>query len=161
MIFEDDVHGDRVECERMARESRLDYWDQPHGPWESSETNSRYRLGGRALARYDDTADMWLRRAAEDGHPGAAFRMALWALRQSADEEAIAWLNAASFRGHHDADFLLASYTHCQDRELIGDDAAEVFHMAATHDCQDPAFALETGLLLAKCLEDPEPPGCD
>ncbi|MGW7105184.1 hypothetical protein ACWGHU_03315 [Streptomyces xanthophaeus] len=158
MLFEDDVHGDRAECERMARESRMDYWDQPCGPWDGENANSFYRMGGQALARDADDPGFWLRRAADYHHTGAFFRMAVLSLRQENVSYAIRYLRAAQFCDHEDARALLQAWASCQQDGIDGLEAEAVF-LCAVENPQDPAFAAEAALLLAQFLGDAS--GCD
>ncbi|MEU6060562.1 IclR family transcriptional regulator C-terminal domain-containing protein [Streptomyces sp. NPDC047097] len=108
-----------------------DFWDRPEGyavpaepgsPGPSAadqqEANSWYRLGTRALRRNELAAAAgWLGEAAEAGHPGALFRLAVVALRAGGDggdggdwAAEVAFLVAEAARhGHGDARRLLAA----------------------------------------------------
>ncbi|MEU6482485.1 IclR family transcriptional regulator C-terminal domain-containing protein [Streptomyces sp. NPDC046887] len=113
-----------------------DFWDRPEGyavpaddPGPSGgpsavdqrEANSRYRLGTRALRRGElATAGDWLGEAAQAGHPGALFRLAVVALRAGGDggdeggggdwaAEVVFLVAEAARRGHGDARRLLAA----------------------------------------------------
>ncbi|MCK8681655.1 IclR family transcriptional regulator domain-containing protein [Streptomyces lichenis] len=105
-----------------------DFWDRPEGyavpadpgsPGPSAadqqEANSWYRLGTRALRRNELAAAAgWLGEAAEAGHPGALFRLAVVALRAGGDggdwAAEVAYLVAEAARhGHGDARRLLAA----------------------------------------------------
>ncbi|MFD9339583.1 hypothetical protein ACFWBF_35165 [Streptomyces sp. NPDC060028] len=100
-----------------------DFWDRPEGDWgprrasrgEELErrlhANSCYRLGSKALRMGElDRARNWLRRACEDSHPGAAFRLAVTLWRQSgpdAASRAVTAVVSAARWGHEDARTLL------------------------------------------------------
>jgi DNA-binding IclR family transcriptional regulator len=101
-----------------------DFWDRPHGDFGPlthlyglddevrQRANSLYRLGSKALARYElAPAAKWLGSAAAAGHPGALFRLALVALRSGEDWAEDAWflVAEAARHGHGDAERLLAA----------------------------------------------------
>lgn len=100
-----------------------DFWDRPEGDWGARRAwrgeelerrlhaNSCYRLGTKALRIGKlGPAGNWLRRACEDSHPGAAFRLAVALWRQwgpdSAPQAVTAVVHAARW-GHQDARTLL------------------------------------------------------
>ncbi|MER7828064.1 IclR family transcriptional regulator C-terminal domain-containing protein [Streptomyces sp. NPDC096097] len=99
-----------------------DFWDRPDGSWaapsppggpgdrtrpDAADVNSAYRLGSKALRRGDvEAAERWLGRAAEHGHPGAVFRLAVLAARLGGPElhaEVTELVAAAAQLGHGDA----------------------------------------------------------
>ncbi|MFD4866869.1 IclR family transcriptional regulator C-terminal domain-containing protein [Streptomyces sp. NPDC058412] len=100
-----------------------DFWDRPEGNWGPRQAsrgeelarrlhaNSCYRLGSKALRTGEmDRARNWLRRACEDSHPGAAFRLAVTLWRQSgpdAASRAVTAVVSAARWGHEDARTLL------------------------------------------------------
>ncbi|MDX3533993.1 IclR family transcriptional regulator C-terminal domain-containing protein [Streptomyces sp. MB09-01] len=100
-----------------------DFWDRPGGDWGPPRTwrgqelerrlhaNSCYRLGSKALRIGElDRARNWLRRACEDHHPGAAFRLAVTLWRQSGPDsapQAVTIVVSAARWGHEDARTLL------------------------------------------------------
>ncbi|MFD3677645.1 IclR family transcriptional regulator C-terminal domain-containing protein [Streptomyces sp. NPDC058613] len=100
-----------------------DFWDRPEGDWGPRRTwrgkglerrlhaNSCYRLGSKALRVGElDRARNWLKRACEDSHPGAAFRLAATLWRQSgpdAASQAVTTVVSAARWGHGDARTLL------------------------------------------------------
>ncbi|MFD8951951.1 IclR family transcriptional regulator C-terminal domain-containing protein [Streptomyces xanthophaeus] len=103
-------------------EGAPDYWDRPDGDFGPlagrygldrdgrERVNSLYRLGSKALARGElAVAADWLGEAAEAGHPGALFRMAVVTLRAGSDwaDEARFLLAEAARHGHGDAHRLL------------------------------------------------------
>lgn len=104
-----------------------DHWDRPDGDlgplsglygldrdgWERA--NSLYRMGSKALGRGElAVAANWLGEAAEAGHPGAMFRMAVVTLRAGEDwaDEALFLVAEAARHGHADAGRLLAGLAH-------------------------------------------------
>ncbi|MEV6684393.1 hypothetical protein AB0N28_03455 [Streptomyces sp. NPDC051130] len=144
---------DSIECHGIASASNLDYWDQPLGPWGDGEnTNSFYRMGGRALARNDDDPEFWLRRAVEGRHTGGYFRMALASLRRRGGIEFVGYMRAAQFSGHADAEPLLKAWALCREARIHGDEAERLLLDAVPGLPQDPAFAAEVALLLARRL---------
>ncbi|MER6485678.1 hypothetical protein ABT264_19245 [Streptomyces virginiae] len=147
MGIDDQAWSDRVAC--MALAAGMDYWDQPDGPW-GAEANAQYRLGGAALARYDVSARGWLRSAVDDEHPGAAFRMALWAFREDYQDVGEAWLARAADLGHGDALNLIEMHDHCEYACIRGPRLADFLMAAVDEDCQDPAFAPEVARLFAR-----------
>ncbi|MFE1877842.1 IclR family transcriptional regulator C-terminal domain-containing protein [Streptomyces sp. NPDC059496] len=100
-----------------------DFWDRPGGDWGTPQTwrgqelerrlhaNSCYRLGSKALRIGElDRARNWLKRAYEDSHPGAAFRLAVTLWRQSGPDaapQAVTTVVSAARWGHQDARTLL------------------------------------------------------
>lgn len=100
-----------------------DFWDRPDGDWGPQRVwrgdelerrlhaNSCYRLGSKALRIGElNRARNWLRRACEDSHPGAAFRLAATLWRQSgpdAASQAVTAVVSAARWGHGDARMLL------------------------------------------------------
>ncbi|MFD9538022.1 IclR family transcriptional regulator C-terminal domain-containing protein [Streptomyces sp. NPDC060010] len=100
-----------------------DFWDRPEGNWgplrawrgEELErrlhANSCYRLGSKALRAGElDLARNWLKRAYEDCHPGAAFRLAVALWRKSGPDaapQAVPTVLSAARWGHGDARALL------------------------------------------------------
>ncbi|WP_405813092.1 MULTISPECIES: IclR family transcriptional regulator C-terminal domain-containing protein [unclassified Streptomyces] len=100
-----------------------DFWDRPGGDWGPPRTwrgqelerrlhaNSCYRLGSKALRLGElDRARNWLKRAYEDSHPGAAFRLAVTLWRQSGPDaapQAVTTVVSAARWGHEDARTLL------------------------------------------------------
>ncbi|WP_329468421.1 IclR family transcriptional regulator domain-containing protein [Streptomyces sp. NBC_01431] len=99
-----------------------DFWDRPRGDWgkpqvrrlaereQRRHANSCYRLGSAALRTGDlELARNWLRRALEEQHPGAAFRLAvaLWRSGPDLAGEAVPALVSAARWGHGDAQVLL------------------------------------------------------
>ncbi|MFG2979183.1 IclR family transcriptional regulator C-terminal domain-containing protein [Streptomyces sp. NPDC048331] len=100
-----------------------DFWDRPGGDWGPRQTwrgqelerrlhaNSCYRLGSKALRIGElDRARNWLKRAYEDSHPGAAFRLAVTLWRQSGPDaapQAVTTVVSAARWGHQDARTLL------------------------------------------------------
>ncbi|MFE5561665.1 IclR family transcriptional regulator C-terminal domain-containing protein [Streptomyces sp. NPDC056544] len=100
-----------------------DFWDRPGGDWGPPQTwrgqelerrlhaNSCYRLGSKALRIGElDRARNWLKRAYEDSHPGAAFRLAVTLWRQSGPDsahQAVTTVVSAARWGHQDARTLL------------------------------------------------------
>ncbi|MGW5342885.1 IclR family transcriptional regulator domain-containing protein [Streptomyces sp. NPDC004050] len=99
-----------------------DFWDRPEGDWGRPQArlaaeldrrrhaNSCYRLGSTALRAGDlELAQNWLRRAVDERHPGAAFRLAVALWRSGRDSvcEAVAVLVSAARWGHADARDLL------------------------------------------------------
>ncbi|MFF8288843.1 IclR family transcriptional regulator C-terminal domain-containing protein [Streptomyces sp. NPDC016309] len=109
-------------------EGKRDHWDRPDGTWgpagpapedgageERARVNSLYRLGTKALRRDElSMAADWLGRAAERGHPGALFRLAVVVGRRYGEEgrDDAAYLVAEAARlGHGDARVLLREVT--------------------------------------------------
>ncbi|MET9840370.1 hypothetical protein ABZZ01_21645 [Streptomyces virginiae] len=98
------------------------HWDRPEGPLgplahqyrltraERELANSHYRMGSKALARHElDRAADCLGAAAEAGHPGALFRLAVLAARTDQEPDDVRFLVADAARhGHGDAQRLLA-----------------------------------------------------
>ncbi|MFF3677406.1 IclR family transcriptional regulator C-terminal domain-containing protein [Streptomyces sp. NPDC002120] len=100
-----------------------DFWDRPEGDWGPRRTwrgeelerrvhaNSCYRLGSKALRVGElDRARNWLKRACEDSHPGAAFRLAVTLWRQAGPDaapQAVMAVVSAARWGHEDARVLL------------------------------------------------------
>ncbi|MFE9637055.1 IclR family transcriptional regulator C-terminal domain-containing protein [Streptomyces sp. NPDC006463] len=99
-----------------------DFWDRPDGSWaapsppdgpggrkrpDAADVNSAYRLGSKALRRGDaQAAEQWLGQAAEHGHPGAVFRLAVLTARLGGPElhtEVTQLVAAAAHLGHGDA----------------------------------------------------------
>lgn len=99
-----------------------DFWDRPDGSWaartgqgsdtgagvvDPADVNSFYRLGSRALRHDDlDAAERWLGEAAEHGHPGAVFRLAVIAARLGGPDvgsDIAELVRAAAQLGHGDA----------------------------------------------------------
>ncbi|WP_030962603.1 hypothetical protein [Streptomyces sp. NRRL S-378] len=149
MSTDDHVWSDQVACMTLAFTAGMDYWDQPDGPW-GEEANARYRLGGAALARYDESAASWLREAVDEEHPGAAFRMALWAFRQDYQDVGKVWLVRAADLGHGDATQLLDMHEDCEAAGIRGHRLVDFLLAAIDEDCQDLAFAPEVARLLAR-----------
>nr|WSW58443.1 hypothetical protein OG513_07540 [Streptomyces sp. NBC_00998] len=144
---------DEWECRRLAAACGMDYWDQPDGPWgNGSNTNSFYRIGGRALACGDDDPEFWLRHAVEGQHTGGYFRMALASLRRGGDTDFVGLLRAAQFRGHADAEPLLKAWALCRDGYIRVDEAETLLLESLPEAPHDPAFAAEVALLLARRL---------
>ncbi|WP_407842186.1 NACHT domain-containing NTPase (plasmid) [Streptomyces sp. DSM 116496] len=97
----------------------------PEGPDTRADANSAYRLGTKALRRDElDAAQAWFAVACDQLHPGAAFRVAVAAVRLAqkgqpvtvvvadADQVKVAldvlrWLDTAARWGHGDARRLL------------------------------------------------------
>ncbi|MER7111048.1 IclR family transcriptional regulator domain-containing protein [Streptomyces sp. NPDC000229] len=125
-----------------------DFWDRPHdvgGPAsedaaeaERSLANSLYRLGTKALRRDElATAADWLGQAAERGHPGALFRLAVVVHRRFGDE------------GRDDAAFLVAEaarHGHGDARAMLCGTAAGAAE--AENPAQDPEFVGEVRTVL-------------
>ncbi|MFB9515068.1 IclR family transcriptional regulator domain-containing protein [Streptomyces purpureus] len=105
-----------------------DFWDRPEGDWgrgadrprtgraeRRRHANSCYRLGSKALRAGDlDPAGKWLRRAWAQGHPGAAFRLAVVLHRVAAPAppdaiEVLELVRDAAHWGHGDAWRLLSA----------------------------------------------------
>ncbi|MFC9268734.1 IclR family transcriptional regulator C-terminal domain-containing protein [Streptomyces zhihengii] len=99
-----------------------DFWDRPAGDFGPLDplygltaegrrrANSLYRLGSKALVRGEMAlASDLLGEAADAGHPGALFRLALIALRQGDEWTQDAWflVAEAARHGHGDAERLL------------------------------------------------------
>ncbi|MFF8833175.1 IclR family transcriptional regulator C-terminal domain-containing protein [Streptomyces sp. NPDC015131] len=141
-------------------EGPRDFWDRPYGsgdggaPDEAEEdrgrANSCYRLGTRALRRDElGAAADWLGRAAEQGHPGALFRLAVVVHRRLGPE------------GREDAEFLVAEAARC------GHGDAGALLRAATGgpvptgagDREDPEFADEVREALGLPRAVPRPGG--
>ncbi|MFK8911809.1 hypothetical protein ACJA3G_32890, partial [Streptomyces sp. YS-3] len=104
-----------------------DFWDRPDGHFgpltekyrlsaeERAHANSLYRLGSKALMKGELLrAAQWLGPAAEAGHPGALFRLALVAMRADWDrrEDVRFFIAEAARHGHGDARRLLAATAH-------------------------------------------------
>ncbi|THA44800.1 IclR family transcriptional regulator C-terminal domain-containing protein [Streptomyces sp. A1136] len=119
-----------------------DHWDRPEGDFgplshlyrltrsERDLANSLYRTGSKALARGElERAVECLGTAAEAGHPGALFRLAVVTARTNAPLEDVRFLVAEAARhGHGDAERLLAATAgrlagRCdiEDPEYIGE----------------------------------------
>lgn len=103
-----------------------DFWDRPEGDFGPLDplygltaearrrANSLYRLGSKALLRDElPLASDLLGEAADAGHPGALFRLALIALRQGDEWTQDAWflVAEAARHGHGDAQRLLTAPT--------------------------------------------------
>ncbi|MFI5987791.1 IclR family transcriptional regulator C-terminal domain-containing protein [Streptomyces sp. NPDC051555] len=99
-----------------------DHWDRPEGDFgplshlyrltrkERALANSLYRLGSRALARGElERAAQCLGAAAEAGHPGALFRLAVVTSRTGLVDEVKFLVAEAARHGHSDAERLLAA----------------------------------------------------
>ncbi|MFK0223754.1 IclR family transcriptional regulator C-terminal domain-containing protein [Streptomyces vinaceus] len=100
-----------------------DHWDRPEGDFgplshlyrlsqsERALANSLYRLGSKALAREEmHRAVECLGAAAEAGHPGALFRLAVVTARTDGPLAEVRFLVAEAARhGHGDAERLLAA----------------------------------------------------
>ncbi|MFK0238607.1 IclR family transcriptional regulator domain-containing protein [Streptomyces vinaceus] len=100
-----------------------DHWDRPEGDFgplshlyrltrsERALANSMYRLGSKALARGEmERAVECLGAAAEAGHPGALFRLAVVTSRTNGPLAEVRFLVAEAARhGHGDAERLLAA----------------------------------------------------
>ncbi|MEW2373409.1 IclR family transcriptional regulator C-terminal domain-containing protein [Streptomyces sp. NPDC006656] len=100
-----------------------DFWDRPKGNWgpprawrgeeldRRLHANSCYRLGSKALRAGElNRARNWLKRACQDRHPGAAFRLAVTLWRQSGPDaapQAVTTVVSAARWGHGDARTLL------------------------------------------------------
>ncbi|WP_406187953.1 IclR family transcriptional regulator C-terminal domain-containing protein [Streptomyces sp. NBC_01006] len=124
-----------------------DYWDRPEGdfgplshlyrltPSERALANSLYRLGSKALAREEmERAVECLGAAAEAGHPGALFRLAVVTARTNGPLAEVRFLIAEAARhGHGDAERLLA---------------ANAGRLTATPGTEDPQYAGELRLAL-------------
>lgn len=104
-----------------------DFWDRPDGYFgpltdsyrlcgeERAHANSLYRLGSKALVKGELLrAAQWLGPAAEAGHPGALFRLAVLALRSDWDrhDDVRFFIAEAARHGHGDARSLLAATAH-------------------------------------------------
>ncbi|MFB7983947.1 hypothetical protein [Streptomyces vinaceus] len=124
-----------------------DHWDRPGGnfgplshlyrltPSERALANSLYRLGSKALARGEvERAAQCLGGAAEAGHPGALFRLAVVTARTDGPLADVTFLVAEAARhGHGDAERLLA---------------ATAGRLVRARDTEDPAYAGELRLAL-------------
>ncbi|MFJ3913893.1 IclR family transcriptional regulator domain-containing protein [Streptomyces vinaceus] len=124
-----------------------DHWDRPEGDFgplshlyqlstgERALANSLYRLGSKALAREEmERAVECLGAAAEAGHPGALFRLAVVTARTDGPLAEVRFLIAEAARhGHRDAQRLLA---------------ATAGRPAGALDTEDPEYAGELRLAL-------------
>ncbi|MFE2879213.1 IclR family transcriptional regulator C-terminal domain-containing protein [Streptomyces roseus] len=124
-----------------------DHWDRPEGdfgplshlyrltPSERALANSLYRLGSKALVRGEfERAAECLGGAAEAGHPGALFRLAVVTARTDGPLADVTFLVAEAARhGHGDAERLLA---------------ATAGRLVRSRDTEDPAYAGELRLAL-------------
>ncbi|MET9959269.1 hypothetical protein ABZ128_09300 [Streptomyces sp. NPDC006326] len=138
------------EAGALWRSVGWDVWGRPDGPWRGGVTStSRYLMGGRFLASGRNIeAESWLTRAAEAGHPGAFFRLALVCLRTGRPGEALEMLVDATDRGHKDADRILGAWDDCHEESVSADDGFEHVRDAVAEP-QDPAFAAEVAHLVA------------
>lgn len=124
-----------------------DHWDRPEGDFgplshlyrltrsERALANSMYRLGSKALARGElERAVQCLGTAAEAGHPGALFRLAVVTSRTNGPLAEVRFLVAEAARhGHGDAGRLLA---------------ATAGRLAGALDTEDPTYIGELHLAL-------------
>ncbi|MFE2879059.1 IclR family transcriptional regulator C-terminal domain-containing protein [Streptomyces roseus] len=124
-----------------------DHWDRPGGdfgplshlyrltPSERALANSLYRLGSKALVRGElERAAECLGGAAEAGHPGALFRLAVVTARTDGPLADVTFLVAEAARhGHGDAARLLA---------------ATAGRLVRARDTEDPAYAGELRVAL-------------
>ncbi|WP_323145311.1 IclR family transcriptional regulator C-terminal domain-containing protein [Streptomyces sp. NBC_01565] len=92
---------DGLEVLLAGSRGSADAWDRPEGDWGEGlsglaeeeaaarrEANSCYRLGSKALLRGDlELAELWLRSAYAQDHPGAAFRLAVAVHRRGTRQE--------------------------------------------------------------------------
>ncbi|MFE5538724.1 hypothetical protein [Streptomyces sp. NPDC056492] len=124
-----------------------DHWDRPGGnlgplshlyrlaPSERALANSLYRLGSKALVRGElERAAECLGGAAEAGHPGALFRLAVVTARTEGPLTDVTFLiGEAARHGHGDAERLLATTAS---------------RLVRARDTWDPAYAGELRLAL-------------
>ncbi|MFE5772696.1 hypothetical protein ACFQ7O_30535 [Streptomyces sp. NPDC056485] len=122
-----------------------DHWDRPEGdfgplshlyrltPSERALANSLYRLGSKALVRGEfERAAECLGGAAEAGHPGALFRLAVVTARTDGPLADVTFLVAEAAR-HGDAERLLATTAG---------------RLVRARDTEDPAYAGELRVAL-------------
>ncbi|MER5890509.1 hypothetical protein ABT160_42345 [Streptomyces sp. NPDC001941] len=167
---------------------REDFWDRPDGDWGPrgargaagaeqerlrADANAAYVIGSNALRRGElDSAGDWFAVATDAGHPGAAFRTALVAVRRALTDrsawvvvggldeaspthtahEVQRWLQIAAAFGHEDARYLIAHRT-ASSCDTAGEQTAPAGESDAHGEGQDTGHAV---VARPEQVQDPE-----